>query len=352
MQTLLLGTEEVRAYLQDLDSRLTSLGPDRPNAWVPLGYSGTALLEELFRISPELSGASPVVVDVNCRQDKASGQNFVWGEEQTPFAPQELISGKNVIVIDSAVHSGKTMAAVVRALWQGGAAGVCSYTLVLKESTSFVPNYWAVSIADEDRAFFLLEEIPNNRFVRKRRCAELGETEDGFENGLVELKPQRVPYFTVRRLAKEDLGKDKFRVDVESLNRSQWEDLFYSANEQDAFWVYVLERKGEIIGYIALSLAHERELTIEQIAVAPDEQKKGYAGALMRWADTLARLKGCDHIRLLSILKQRDTYKALGYKELDSMLDLGEEKYVRMRRCLLTHTGCCAPSQPRQSSSL
>lgn len=350
MQTLLLGTEQVRSYLEDLKSRLTALGTECPAVWVPLGYSGTALLREFFSLSPDLSDRSPIVVDVNCRQDEAGAQRIVWGENDSQSVPQELISGRNVIVIDSAVHSGKTMTAVVHALWQAGAAGVCSYTLVLKESSSFVPNFWAVSISDEDRAFFLLQEIPNNRFVRKYSCSEMGGTEDESESTFVKHKPQRLPYFAVRRLTKEDLGKDKFQVNVESLNRSKWEDLYFSAIDLDNYWVYVLECKSEIIGYIALSLAHDRELSVEQIGVSSSEQGRGYAGALMRWAETLARLKDCNHIRLWSILGQRDTYAALGYRELAARMDLGAEKYVRMSKCLLPHTGCCSPATPRQSS--
>lgn len=344
MQTLLLGTEQVRAYLTDLKSRLTSLGTEGPTAWVPLGYSGTVLLKELFTIAPELSAGNPIVVNANCRRDGAGDLQIVWGENDAPSLPEERLSGKNIMVVDSAVHSGSTMAAAVGALWQAGAAGVCSYSLVLKESSSFVPSYWAVSIADEDRAFFLLDAIPNNRFVRPGLCAEGEETEDKFGNALVDPLPKRFPFFSVRRLSHNDLGKNKFAVGVPSLNRSTWADLYYSMRTSDGFWVYLLERKLEIVGYVAIALVDDRELSIEQVAVHPDSQGLGYAGALLRWAETLARLKDCNHLRLWGILEQRKKYLKMGFREIpDELLDLGDEKYVRMRKCLLPHTGCCPP---------
>ena len=352
MQTLLLGKEQISAYLNDLRLRLLSLGEGAPAVWVPLGYSGAALLAELFRTATELNTQNTVVVAANCRRDPPSrNMEILWDEDESSAPPAGKFVGKNVLVIDSAVHSGTTMATVVETIWQAGAAGVCSYTLVLKESSRFVPNYWAVSIGDEDRAFFLLDAIPNNRFVRPGECAEGDETVDPFGNALVDAKPKRFPYFTVRRLSREDINKDKFKVSVESLNRSTWADLYYMMQNSDASWTYVLETQGKIVAYLSLEFPDERELSIEQVAVDPSFENKGYAAGLLRWAETLARLKDCDHIRLWAIAEEQSWYQRMGFRHVPSQaLDLGSgEKYVRMRKCLLPHKGCCPHADPPAS---
>ncbi len=45
-----------------------------------------------------------------------------------------------------------------------GAKQVCSYALVMKHSSGFIPSFWGVTIGDHDRAYFLLDVLPNNHF--------------------------------------------------------------------------------------------------------------------------------------------------------------------------------------------
>lgn len=343
MQTLFLGEEQVRAYLFDLQTRIQSLASDAPTVWVPLGYSGLRLLEVLFKIEGGLGNTEPTVLPADCLREPGSQEvRMLWGKDNLPEVPKETFAGKNVMVIDSAVHSGSTMATAVRKIWEAGATGVCSYSLVLKESSRFIPNFWAVSIADEDRAFFLLSSIPNNRFVPLRSFDEGSVAEEPFANALIEAKARRLPYFSLRKLSRDDIDQKKFDVGVESLNRSTWADLYYVTRNSHDCLTYVVEASGKIVGYITIDLPDARELSIEQVAVDPGQAKRGYGGALLRWAETLARLKDCDHIRLWAISDQADWYQQNGFKRThDEVLDLGAEKYVRMRKCLLGHTGCC-----------
>jgi GNAT superfamily N-acetyltransferase/hypoxanthine phosphoribosyltransferase len=352
MQTLFLGKEQVVAYLSDLQRRLLALGDQGPAIWVPLGYSGAALLNEVFSVASDISDASPVIIEAKCRRDpKTRAMQVTWGESSAQEAPAKQLAGKRVMVIDSAVHSGSTMAAAVRAITQAGAAGVCSYSLVLKESSAFIPSYWAVSIADEDRAYFLLPSIPNNRFVSPVASSDDDTTEDGLANALPEATKGRLPYFSVRKLSHHDIGKPKFEVKLASLNRSNWADLYYQMRNSPGACTYLLELGGNVAGYITLEMPAETELSIEQVATHPDQEGKGYAAALLRWAETLGRLKNCTHLRLWAIAHRESWYAKHGFRRTpDEPLDLGDEKYVRMRKCLLPHTGCCP--HPHTTSDL
>jgi GNAT superfamily N-acetyltransferase len=348
MQTLFLGREQIAAYLRDLERRLLDLGSQKPNVWVPLGFSGTVLLREIFKVAEKLNKSSTIVIVANCRRDSKTRRiKITWGNKHSRVVPVEQFKGKNVIVVDSAVHSGRTMAATIRSIKDADAAGVCSYSLVLKESSALIPSYWAVSIGDEDRAYLLLDSIPNNRLVRPVASADDDGVDEGFGNALTEGIKGRLPYFTVRKLSHDDISKPKFKVRLASLNRSTWPDLYYEMRNSDRVDTYVLEIGADIVGYITMELPEEKELSIEQVAVSHRHKGKGYGAALLRWAETRGRLKDCTHIRLWAFTEREGWYCGHGFRRTgDGPMDLGDEKYVRMRKCLLPHTGCCANTTP------
>ncbi|MBN1344844.1 MAG: GNAT family N-acetyltransferase [Phycisphaerae bacterium] len=322
MNTHYLGGEEVRAYSRDLVRRIRDLGNKMPRVWIPIGRSGREILKKLLEVDPELdSRIVPVPAEFDRDHDhKATTARFEKGAKAR-------ITGKNVLVMDGAVHSGRAMLSVVRKASELGAAGVFSYTLVLKRSSVFVPSFWGVTIDDHDRAFFLLEELPNNRFT----CAPSGP----------EYKPpQRTPNFHIRMLMKQDLELPKFKCGLKSLDRLTWSDYYYDmVNSDRDFWIYLLEVGTRIAGYVSFSLRDGGWLSVESVAVRRVDRGKGYASALMRWAETNARQFGCEESRLWAIEREVHKYEHLGWKKVqhEEPLCLDDGRYHRMCKRILYH---------------
>ena len=112
-------------------------------------------------------------------------------------------AGKNVFLFDGAVHSGSKIQNCARKILGLGATGICTYSLVLKHSSKFIPTLWGLSISDTDRAFFLLDSIPNNRL-------DAGPHQDS------------PPYVHIRALSENDLDIATVVSGVPSLDRVTW----------------------------------------------------------------------------------------------------------------------------------
>jgi GNAT superfamily N-acetyltransferase len=326
MLTHYLGDEEVNGYLRDFAARLKLLGDAAPTVWVPIGPSGRELVKALVGIDKDLDEK---FFPVPAEFDRATG--IVEMEEGSA----SFLKDKNVLVIDSSIHSGHTIRAVVDKAVSLGAAGVCSYTLVLKKGASFVPSYWAVSIGDYDRAYFLLERLPNNHFHDSMPA--FGQVR---ERPPKSKHKNRDPYFHLRKLSKTDIQRPAMPCGVESLDRTTWADRFYDMSNHSGRFTYLLESGQTTYGYVTFEFTGDGSLSIEAVAVRRDQRDKGYGAALIRWAETSARQADCRRITMWGITDQVEKYERLGYRRDPNRepmrLDGGEE-YSFMSKPVLYH---------------
>src|SRR5262249_5211272 len=95
-----------------------------------------------------------------------------------------------ILLIDSAVHSGSTMLRISQHLWGIGVKNIVSYTLMLKRSSSMIPTYFGVLVAEKDRVYFQLEAMPNNRLC------------------------EQPPFGVLREVMKDDIGRQFGEIGV------------------------------------------------------------------------------------------------------------------------------------------
>ena len=90
--------------------------------------------------------------------------------------------------------------------------------------------------------------------------------------------------------------------------------------ETDAINVWLMERKGKVIGFIGFQLHPEDKMgAIDIIAVAPEFQRRGVAKQLMEFAETQIREAGMVMVMVETVddgghAPARATYEALGYE--------------------------------------
>lgn len=81
---------------------------------------------------------------------------------------------------------------------------------------------------------------------------------------------------------------------------------------------FVLEKSGELIGYIIYRVVKE-EMHVLNIAIRPDWQGKGYGKRLMKWAMERERKEGVKYVTLevrKSNIKAIRLYEKLGFQKL------------------------------------
>jgi ribosomal protein S18 acetylase RimI-like enzyme len=207
----------------------------------------------------------------------------------------------------------------VREVLRHGAAGVCTYSLVLKRGSKFIPTLWGVTVDDVDRAFFLLDKIPNNRL------------DAGCPKSPTKRKPLNIH---LRVLAESDLKKPPVVSELDSLDRVTWGDRYFDMKAGGQHRCsYVLEKGDKILGYLTLSHPEAGRLSIDEVAVDRNHRGKNIGAVLVRFADTMARQFDCLNIQLQAIANIRDFYKGFGYKVIaESPLTLDDEEYWLMEK--------------------
>lgn len=301
MITYFLGREQVDAYAVDLVNRLLALGEEFPTTWFLLGISGQNMAEVISRHIPDDVLAKLKVVRVAC--DRTQGE-VEW---QDPFDDVDL--DKPVLLLDSAIHSGHTMLKATRALADIGAKEILTYSLVIKAGSELVPNYFGVIIGDHDRAYFLLNSIPNNRLQKT------------------------APFGVLRVLQETDIGRTFPRTGVPSMDKISFSDLMYEKTSRGSH-VYVYEHGKQLCGYVSF----ERRggiLFIDGLGSDQDYRGRNIGGLLMRWAENWARSHKCDSIELWALEPRIPFYRHMHFVEDGRVMNLGEEVYHLMRRRLL-----------------
>lgn len=312
MITNFVGEKEVIAYLRDFLQRLITLKP-MPNLWCPVTPSGDKLLRRILELvkadHPNLvNNVSVLPIHLN-----RATRNIAFSRG----SPSKDIPGKSVLILDGAIHSGSTMARAVGKVVDFGAKEVCTYSLMLKCDSAFVPTMWGFMIDKTDRAFFLLDELPNNRLSAHHDAPP--------------------PPVHIQRLDAEHRKLGRVVCGVKSLDRVTWGDRWFdmAAGEQDRS-CYLLLKKKAVLGYLTVHHGARRIMVVDEIALAKKHRGKGYGGILIRFADTLARQSDSAAIQLHAIKEQVEFYKHYGYHQVpEEPLYLEGEEYQLMRRPVL-----------------
>lgn len=92
---------------------------------------------------------------------------------------------------------------------------------------------------------------------------------------------------------------------------------------------YVLQTEREIVAYVVLLSEDNKNLLLDNIAVDPRFQKKGFGIALMNFAEEEVRRRNLAAIRLYTnavMTENISWYKKLGYREIDRRKDKGYQR--------------------------
>jgi len=320
--TYFLGKEEVRAYVRDFFKNRLSRCAVRPTVWCPITRSGLELLKVMSEVAgnefPELAKnvtILPMAVG-NRKRVSFRGANAA-----------RIVTGKSVLLLDGAIHSGGTLSACAQKALAYKPAELSSYVLVIKRGSSFIPTFWGMMMEETDRAFFLLNEIPNNRLDAA------GHNPEG---------TKKQPLVHIERLNTRMLQSPCVQSNVKSMDRITWSDRYFQMlSSEYEFCTYVLEHGNKIVGYLTLHRLKENGggLMVDEVAVDVKQRGKDYGGVLMRFADTLARQGNSSVLRLLAIKNNVPFYKKFGFRLVSGKkpILLDDEEYIPLEKLVLYH---------------
>ncbi|HUK60613.1 MAG TPA: GNAT family N-acetyltransferase [Stellaceae bacterium] len=307
MITHFLGAEEVNGYAHDLAERLAST--EFPPTWFALGLSGQKMAQAVGIHLPTELQDKLRLVRVACKRDDAS-ISFIDSLDGLDLKAQP------VLLLDSAIHSGKSMLVVAEKLLQIGVGDLITYALVLKRGSCFIPNYFGVLIDDTDRSYFQLEAIPNNRLIAKKK-----------------------PFGFLRTIRQDDYVRPPIETDVPSITAVTFGDLIYEATAKDAL-VYLYMHKNEACGYIDFEI-RDRKVLINLVVSSKTYASQGVGTALIRWAETCGRSARCEMVELWAIQDRVPFYKHIKFETVSGtppIIVSDKEQYVFMRRRILYNT--------------
>lgn len=283
MITHFLGAEEVAAFCRDLAKRLVALESNFPYRWFPIGLSGAKIADVLLNSLDDDHRNKIVLSSVYCNRADSTIQF-----EDTP--EERDVSNAPVLLIDSAVHSGQTMARISRKLWSLEFPNIITYSLMVKRTSVIIPSYFGVLVGDRDRVFFQLEEMPNNRLN------------------------DRALFGVLREVSSGDAGKSLDGIGPPFGDTHSMSDFIYD-KETRGYRTYLYEHAGNIAGFITIG-RNGKDCFIDSMATVPSYRKKGVSTSLMRWAETWARANKCDTMTLWAFPDAIPTYVHFEYKEV------------------------------------
>lgn len=292
--------------------RLRRLPSGFPSVICPIGESGRQLL---LVMSIQMTEQADSVHIAPILYDKQSGKASLKNSlDADVIARAEL-----VLVLDSSVHSGNCMLMAMRLVQNNNAKQLIAYSLVIKQSTRFMPHYFGLVVGDHDRTVFMLNSIPNNRLFA------------GYQ-----------PLGIFRRIESSDSNREKQCLDigVASLDKISWGDLYYE-HRVNGYDVIVVEDGNKLAGFIKIKIKNGHTLFIDVVANDKSYRGKGVGGALMRYAENMGRSLKLSCIELWSIQDQVSFYQDKCQFNIvagEPFIDAGgKEHYTLMRRPLLYH---------------
>jgi ribosomal protein S18 acetylase RimI-like enzyme len=269
--------------------------------------SGVELTKELSRVAPAALRPSIDLCPIAVNDGKVT------------MPPDEALRGKDVLLLDSAIHSGTMMSHCAAEVLRREPSSLTTYALTVKRCSSFFPTLWGVMTEEGDRPYFLLDKIPNNRLNAGAK--------------------HKQPPVNIRLLAEEHVKRPAVLSGLSSIDRVTWSDRVFQMRSAASTFTYLLEHGKDIAGFLTVHWDKD-ELVVAEVVVAEGFKERGYGGVLLRFAESLARQSDCRTIRLNAISNKVKMYEGFGYQKAGRVpLTLDDEEYHPMDRLVLYHQG-------------
>lgn len=185
---------------------------------------------------------------------------------------------------------------------------VLTYAVAVRRCASVVPNMFALSMGPSDRVFLPWHNArPNNRLEM------MG---------------------TFRSLRQGDVGREMINSGQSFIDRVEWRDRWYTLKKERDRRILVCELDGRIVSFLNFTLS-ANDLHLDEAGTDKSLAGQGLMGAMLRYAETLARAEQCHCMTLWSHEGASATWIKKGFQPKGRTINCGVDgNFTLMERVL------------------
>jgi len=199
----------------------------------------------------------------------------------------EDINNMTVIICDSIINTGKTVEIVRDFLIENNPNDIEILTVILRNGSPLIPNYYALMIEKNDDIFYNIDKYPIHKY----------------HSGLI------------RKIKYDDATKH-FKMESGTSQIDKWdiEDYLHCSVYSELYSTYVFDVDKEICGILHFYEKNEHEIYVITIGVAKDKQGQKIGASLMSFIFEYSKFNKKQYISLSAFENVSKFYEKLGFK--------------------------------------
>lgn len=197
----------------------------------------------------------------------------------------ENIYNKNIIICDSIINTGSTVEIVRNNIIKQNPKSIQILTVVLRNGSPLIPNYYALMIEKYDDIFYGIDKYPIFKY----------------------------PHGLIRKIKNDDVNKN-FKSGNPQIDKWCMEDYLHCSVYSPLFSTYVFDIDNEINGILHFYEKIKNEIYVIIIAVPKGQQRGKIGSSLMSFLFKYCKFNKKQYITLSAFEEVSNFYEKLGFR--------------------------------------
>lgn len=199
----------------------------------------------------------------------------------------EDIHNKNIIICDSIINTGTTVEIVRDYIIKNKAKDIKILTVVLRNGSPLIPNYYALMIEKNDDIFYNIDNYPIYKY-----------------------------HFGLIRKIKHDDANKHFESGNPQIDKWCVEDYLHCSVYSPLFSTFIFDVDNEILGILHFFEKIENEIYVIIIGVARNKQNMKIGASLMSFLFKYCKFNKKQYITLAAFEDVSKFYEKIGFKPI------------------------------------
>jgi hypoxanthine phosphoribosyltransferase len=197
----------------------------------------------------------------------------------------EDIHNKNIIICDSIINTGTTVEILREYLIEKKPKSIKILTVVLRNESPLIPNYYALMIEKNDDIFYNIENYPIYKY-----------------------------HFGLIRKIKNDDANKHFKCGDPQIDKWCIEDYLHCSIYSQLYSTYIFEVDNEILGILHFFEQNDDKIYVNIIGVAENKHEMKIGSSLMSFLFKYCKFNKKQYITLSAFEDTSIFYEKLGFK--------------------------------------
>lgn len=249
-----------------------NLGDDLSNSYlIGIGESGINTAQTIYEFYNKKCNVKRCDVDKKSRT--VQGLKF------------EDIHNKNIIICDSIINTGTTVEIVRDYLIENNPKDIKILTVILRNGSPLIPNYYALMIEKNDDIFYNIDKYPTYKY-----------------------------HFGLIRKIKIDDANKHFESGNPQIDKWCIEDYLHCSIYSQSYSTYIFDVNNEIYGILHFFEKNDNEIYLIIISVGRNKHKMKIGSSLMSFLFQYCKFNKKQYITLSAFENVSNFYEKLGFQ--------------------------------------